>query len=222
MKITKQFLKKIIVETIKQSEAPSVINDGGQFMEFEEYMDFLESRGLPRDPQVYLQKIGNLANMSPEEVEKLDMEPYRWKEKNDSLIAKEIAKAKKLLPKQATPEPQKKDKKGLFGLGFLGLEEQKNKGENKMKITREYLRRVIKEELERSLNEREIIAGSSVQIDEPVESLSGTPIQPGSYILKRSWDKMPGHFGLYTKFNQHVGDLSSQELQKHTILPPGM
>lgn len=113
-------------------------------MELEEYLDLLESKGMPRNAAIYLEKIGNLAHMTPDEEKKLRMPVSDWKKKNDAVIKREASKAKKLAPQaQKTEQPEKK---GKFGLGFLGLEE--NKRGNEMKITKSALKQIIKEELE--------------------------------------------------------------------------
>lgn len=145
MKITKSYLKRIILQEMKDSsQAPSIINNGGQLMELEEYLDLLESKGMPRNAAIYLEKIGNLAHMTPDEEKKLRMPVSDWKKKNDAVIKREASKAKKLAPQaQKTEQPEKK---GKFGLGFLGLEE--NKRGNEMKITKSALKQIIKEELE--------------------------------------------------------------------------
>jgi hypothetical protein len=80
-----------------------------------------------------------------------------------------------------------------------------------MKITRSYLKQVIKEELERTLSEGQ----QTVSVTRPIRTHNNTKtIQPGMYYVKPT-DWSNDVVGLYTyndNYTQHVGDVFKKDL----------
>lgn len=108
--------------------------------------------------------------------------------------------------------------------------------ENTMKITREYLKRVIKEELGRIQefdikgiarkgiyealddmeNKRRGNGDLKTTVEVTLDDGRGRTIEPGLYKVKRSWGDPDTHWGIYvwSEYDSHLGDISVKQVEE--------